>query len=160
MKKLFVFLSGLIFFTAVNAQLVPSIREQKTLVLDHEKIFTAKEITSLDSILQKYREATGRIVLISTDTLDVSSGYYADNIVNQFVTDTTNKPFIFMLLLSRKNQLILASVNDKVRPFIKDKTLFEILDAGIPSFKEKRTAEGSKLICKKAMAFLNTLPGQ
>jgi hypothetical protein len=160
MKKLFVLVSGLIFFTSVNGQLVPSVRERKTLVLDHEKIFTAKEITGLDSILQKYRDATGRVVLISTDTLDVSSGQYTDGIVNRLVTDTANKPFIFMLLLSRKNQLILASVNDKVRPFIKDKSLFEILDAGIPSFKEKRAAEGSGLICKKAMAFLNTLPGQ
>ena len=153
MKKLFILFSGLLFFTAANAQ-------AKNLVLDHEKIFTAKEITGLDTMLQKYREATGRIVLISTDTIDVSSKYYADNIVTQYVTDTANKPFIFMLLLSRKNQLILASVNDKVRPFIKEKTLFEILDAGIPSFREKRAAEGSGLICKKAMAFLNTLPGQ
>jgi uncharacterized membrane protein YgcG len=160
MKKLFVLFSGLVFLTAINAQLIPSIQESKKLVLDHEKIFTAKEITGLDTMLQKYREATGSIVLIATDTLDVSTGYYADNIVNQYVTDTANKPFIFMLLLSRKNQLILASVNDKVRPFIKDKTLFEILDAGIPSFKEKKAAEGSKLICKKAMTFLNTLPGQ
>jgi len=57
-----------------------------------QKIFTAKEITGLDTMLQKYRETTGRIVLISTDTLDVSSQYYADNIVNQYVTDTANRP--------------------------------------------------------------------
>jgi hypothetical protein len=153
MKKLFVLFPGLLFFVMAAAQ-------PKRLVHDHEKIFTAKEITGLDTMLQKYRDATGRIVLISTDTLDVSSQYYGDNIVNQYVTDTANRPFIFMLLLSRKNQMILASINDKVRPFIKERTLLEILDAGIPSFREKRSAEGSMLICKKAMAFLNTLPGQ
>jgi len=158
MKKIFVLFYGLFFFTATNAQLVPSIRESKKLVLDHEKIFTTKEFNSLDSMLQKYREVTGRVVLISTDTLDVSSQYYTDNIVNQYITDTADRPFIFMLLLSRKNQLILASVNDKVRPFIKERTLLEILDAGIPSFREKRSADGSRLICKKAMEFLNSLP--
>jgi len=150
MKKLFVFLPGLIFFTAINAQ-------QKKLVLDHEKIFTTKETSSLDSMLQKYRKATGKIALIVSDTVDVSSGYYTDNIVNQLVPDTANRPYIFMLLLSRKNQMILASVNDKVRPFIKERTLLDILDAGIPSFKLKKAAEGSTLICNKAMEFLNTL---
>jgi len=54
--------------------------------------------------------------------------------------------------------MILASVNDKVKPFIKDRTLLEILDAGIPSFRERKSAEGSRLICKKAMEFLNSLP--
>lgn len=153
MKKLFVLFPGLLFFVMVTAQ-------PKKLVYDQEKIFTDKEITGLDTMLQKYRDATGRIVLICTDTLNVSSQYYADNIVTQYVTDTANKPFMFMLLLSRKNQMILASVNDKVRPYIKERTLLEILDAGIPAFREKRSAEGSRLICKKAMAFLNTLPGQ
>ena len=150
MKKYFALFFALFFTTITNAQ-------QKTLVFDHEKIFTPTERIRLDSMLQEYRKSTGRIVLINTDTLDVSNGAYADNLVNQFVTDSTNKPFIFMLLLSRKNQLILASVNDKVKPYIKEKTLFEILDAGIPSFKVKRPAEGSTLICKKAMKFLNTL---
>jgi hypothetical protein len=65
-----------------------------------------------------------------------------------------------MLLLSKKKVMILASVNDKVKPFIKDRTLLDILDAGIPSFKENRSVEGSKLVCKKAMEFLNTLPGK
>jgi len=92
MRTLFFIFSGLLFFTATNAQLVPSIRESKKLVFDNQKIFTAKEITGLDTMLQKYRETTGRIVLISTDTLDVSSQYYADNIVNQYVTDTANRP--------------------------------------------------------------------
>lgn len=151
MKKYFALFFALFFTTITNAQ-------QKTLVFDHEKIFTSAELTRLDSMLQEYRKSTGKIVLINTDTLDVSNGAYADNLVLQFVTDSTNKPFIFMLLLSRKNQLILASVNDKVKPFIKDKTLFEILDAGIPSFRVKSVAEGSRLICKKAMEFLNTLP--
>lgn len=153
MKKYPALFFGLLFFIAATAQ-------QKTLVLDHEKIFTAKEIASLDSMLQQYRRSSGRIVLISTDTLNVSTRQYADNLVNQFVPEGANKPFIFMLLLSRKNQMILASVNDKVRPFIKERTLLDILDAGIPSFGKKQSAEGSKLICKKAMGFLNTLPGK
>ena len=150
MKNIFTVPIAFLFLMTTYAQ-------QKSLVVDHEKIFTATERTGLDTLLQKYKRSTGKIVLIATDTADVSSGYYADNLVNQFVTDSTNKPFVFMLLLSRKNQLILASVNDKVKPYIKEKTLYEILDAGIPSFKVKQTAEGSTLICKKAMKFLNTL---
>ncbi len=150
MKNIFTVSVAFLFITTTYAQ-------QKSLVVDHEKIFTATERNSLDTLLQKYKRSTGKIVLIATDTADVSSGYYADNLVNQFVKDSTNKPFVFMLLLSRKNQLILASVNDKVKPYIKEKTLYEILDAGIPSFKVKQTAEGSTLICKKAMKFLNTL---
>jgi hypothetical protein len=150
MKNICTVSIALLFITTTNAQ-------QKSLVADHEKIFTATELTNLDTLLQKYKRSTGKIVLIATDTADVSSGYYTDNLVNQFVTDSTNKPYIFMLLLSRKNQLILASVNDKVKPYIKEKTLYEILDAGIPSFKIKRPAEGSTLICKKAMKFLNVL---
>ncbi|HWN88405.1 MAG TPA: hypothetical protein VNM35_05065, partial [Chitinophagaceae bacterium] len=84
----------------------------------------------------------------------------ATNLVNRFVKGDANKPYIFMLLLSKKKVMILASVNDKVKPFIKERTLLDILDAGIPSFGEKKNEEGSKLICKKAMEFLNTLPGK
>ena len=153
MKKYPVLVFALLFFIAVTAQ-------QKKLVLDHEKIFTTKEIASLDSLLQQYRRSSGRLVLISTDTLDVSTDQYATDLVNRFVKGSTNKPYIFMLLLSKKKVMILASVNDKVKPFIKDRTLLDILDAGIPSFKENRSAEGSKLVCKKAMEFLNKLPGK
>ena len=153
MKKYPALFVVLLFFLAATAQ-------QKKLVLDHEKIFTAKEIASLDSMLQQYRRSSGRIILISTDTLDVSTGQYATNLVNQFVKVSTNKPYVFMLLLSKKKVMILASVNDKVKPFIKDRTLLDILDAGIPSFKKGRSAEGSMLVCKKAMEFLNTLPGK
>jgi uncharacterized membrane protein YgcG len=153
MKKYPALFAGLLFFIAVTAQ-------QKKHVLDHEKIFTTKEIASLDSMLQQYRRSSGRIILISTDTLDVSKEQYATNLVNQFVKGSAGKPYIFMLLLSKKKVMILASINDKVKPFIKDRTLLDILDAGIPAFKENRTAEGSKLVCKKAMEFLNTLPGK
>ena len=153
MKKYPALFAALLFFITVTAQ-------KKKLVLDHEKIFTAKEIASLDSMLQQYRRISGRIILISTDTVDVSSDQYATDLVNRFVNGSTNKPYIFMLLLSKKKVMILASVNDKVKPFIKDRTLLDILDAGIPSFKENRSAEGAKLVCKKAMQFLNTLPGK
>ena len=153
MKKYPALFVALLFFIAATAQ-------QEKLVLDHEKIFSTKEIASFDSMLQQYRRSSGRIILISTDTLDISSGQYATNLANQFVKGSTNKPYIFMLLLSKKKVMILASVNDKVKPFIKDRTLLDILDAGIPSFKEGRSAEGSKLVCKKAMKFLNTLPGK
>ena len=153
MKKYPALFVALLFFITVNAQ-------QKKLVLDHEKIFTAKEISSLDSMLQKYRRSSGRIVLISTDTVDVSTDQYATNLVNQFVKGSTNKPYVFMLLLSKKKVMILASINDKVKPFIKQRTLLDILDAGIAALKEGRSAEGSMLVCKKAMKFLNTLPGK
>ena len=153
MKKYPALFIALLFFIGVTAQ-------QKKLVLDHEKIFTAKEISSLDSMLQQYRRSSGRIILIATDTANVSTEQYATNLVNQFVKGSTNKPYVFMLLLSKKRVMILASVNDKVKPFIKDRTLLDILDAGIPSFKEGRSAEGSTLVCKKAMQFLNTLPGK
>jgi uncharacterized membrane protein YgcG len=146
MKKYPALFVCLLFFISATAQ-------QKKLVLDNEKIFTAKEIASLDSMLQQYWQRSGRIIIISTDTLDISSAQYATNLVNRFVKGSTNKPYVFMLLLSRKKVMILASINDKVKPFIKDRTLLEILDAGIPSFKENRTAEGSKLVCKKAMEF-------
>ena len=112
MKKYFALFFALFFTAITNAQ-------QKKLLFDHEKIFTPTERIRLDGMLQEYRKSTGRIVLINTDTSDVSNGAYADNLVNQFVTDSISKPFIFMLLLSRKNQLILASVNDQVKPFIK-----------------------------------------
>jgi hypothetical protein len=153
MKKYPALFIALLFFIGVTAQ-------QKKLVLDHEKIFTAKEISSLDSMLQKYRRSSGRIVLISTDTVDVSTDQYATNLVNQFVKGSTNKPYVFMLLLSKKKVMILASINDKVKPFIKQRTLLDILDAGIAALKEGRSAEGSMLVCKKAMKFLNTLPGK
>jgi len=153
MKKYPALFVGLLFFTAIAAQ-------ERKLVLDQEKLFTPKEITSLDSILQQYRRSSGRIVLISTDTADVSSEKYATNLASRFVKGSTHKPYIFMLLLSKTKVMILASVNDKVKPFIKNRTLLDILDAGIPSFKENRTAEGSRLVCKKAMEFLNTLPGK
>jgi uncharacterized membrane protein YgcG len=153
MKKYPALFAALLFFIAVTAQ-------QKKLVLDHEKIFTAKEIASLDSMLQQYKRSSGRIILISTDTVDISTEQYATNLANQFVKGNANKPYIFMLLLSKKKVMILASINDKVKPFIKDRTLLDILDAGIPSFKENRSVEGSMLVCKKAMQFLNTLPGK
>lgn len=150
MKKIF-------FLFLMLVSLKAAIAQSPALVLDKEGLFTPNEISRLDSQLQQYRLRTGNIVLVASDTADISSGQYADNLVRAFVPDSTQRTFVFMFLLSRKNQLLFASVNSKLKPYVTDALLLDILQTGIPDIKEKRRAEGTLLICKKAMEFLDGL---
>ncbi|MBK9569940.1 MAG: TPM domain-containing protein [Chitinophagaceae bacterium] len=141
-----------ILLAAINTNAQP-----KTLVQDKENLFTIDEVTRLDSMLQHYRQQTGKLVLIVTDTADISEATYSNQITKQYVPDSTKKVFVFMLLLSRKNQLLFTAVNEPLRPFVTQELLLEIMNAGIPSLKEKRREESALLICKKAMEFLDGL---
>lgn len=152
MKKFLSFYFGFLFLTIANAQPTP-------LVLDQEKLFTADEVSRLDSMLHAYRQSSGHfVVVVSTDTLDVSPEEYIDRLAKSSYSDNTENSFGYFLLLSRKNQLVFCAVNDNLKPFISQDLLLDILNAGLPSLKEKRTAEGVMMICRRAMEFLDRLP--
>ena len=146
----------IIFFILLAA--ANTIAQPKTLVQDKENLFTIDEVTRLDSMLQYYRLQTGKMVIIVTDTADISAATYTDQITKQYVPDSTKKIPVFMLLLSRKNQLLFTAVNAPLRPYVTQELLLEIMNAGIPALKEKRREESATQICKKAMEFLNGLP--
>jgi hypothetical protein len=150
MKKHILLFTGLVLAAISYSQREP-------LVLDNEKMFTRAETKRLDSMLQAYRAKTKNIVLIYTDTADLSLRKYPDSLAIKYSPDSLAKPYIFMLLLSREKDLVLASVNDKVLTVIPRPELFKILDAGIPSIQKGRKEEAARLICEKGMLFLDEL---
>ena len=146
-------------FIAINIFLqTASFAQSKPLVIDKEKIFSVAESKRLDSMLQQYRKLTGKIILICSDTADVSQAKFTDNLANKYAEGIKPKPYIFMLLLSQKRQHVLVSVNDRIIAAVGQRSLLYILDAGIVSFRENKNEQGATQICRKAMEFLNSLP--
>lgn len=121
-------------------------------VYDQENLFTSGEAAKLDSMLQQYSIRSGNNMFIVSDTADVSVNVYADRLFIQY--NSTGKPSL-ILLMSRKNSLLLIAVNAKLRPYLSQEQMMAMINAGIPSFRDKRTADGAKLICLKAMELLN-----
>lgn len=121
-------------------------------VYDRENIFTSSETAKLDSMLQQYSIRSGNNMFIVSDTADISANVYADRLFTQF--SSMEKPAL-ALLMSRKNSLLLIAVNAKLRPYLSQEQMMAMINAGIPSFRDKRTADGAKLICLKAMELLN-----
>lgn len=121
-------------------------------VYDRENIFSSSEAAKLDSMLDQYSIHSGCNMFIVSDTADISANVYADRLFTQI--SSIEKPSL-ALLMSRKNSLLLIAVNAKLRPYLSQEQMMAMINAGIPSFKDKKTAEGSKLVCLKAMELLN-----
>jgi uncharacterized membrane protein YgcG len=132
--------------------------QQKSHVLDKEKLFSPDEITRLDSLLQQYHQRTANIILIATDSADINDPAYKNELFWQFIPDTTTIEKMLMLLMSRKSQAIRMVASRPLLPYISQEQLLEIIGTGIPSIKEKRREEGATIICKKAMELLDGLP--
>jgi len=63
------------------------VAQTKTLVRDREQLFTEAEVVRLDSMLQQYLSRTGNLLLIATDSLDVSTNTFS----NAFFFRTRNR---------------------------------------------------------------------
>lgn len=121
-------------------------------VYDRENIFSSSEAAKLDSILQQYSMHSVCNMFIVSDTANITASVYADSLFTQF--NSIKKPAL-ALLMSRKNSLLLIAVNAKLRPYLSQEQMMAMINAGIPSFRDKKTADGAKLICLKAMELLN-----
>lgn len=173
MKKAFCISAFSLFFLCANAQ-------QKILVADKEHLFTTEEISRVDSLLQDYHKRSGNLVVVCTDTLDVSAKTYKDSLIKLYTGDKPIKPYAVFLLLSRKNSTVRLESNDlptdsSVKKDLtkteKEQSVYitedrkegleefmKIVTYGLPAFKEKKLEEGVTIICQKAMEFLDTLP--
>ena len=142
----------MLFVLAMNAQ-------QKKLVTDKESLFTKEEGIRIDSMLQAYKQSSGNLVVVCTDSLDVSTTVYKDSLVAEYSREDMHKTFALFLLLSRKNGLIQLVSNELTKDMPNRMEAFlKIVSYGIPSIKEKRREEGVTIICKKAKEFLDSLP--
>lgn len=132
--------------------------QSSKMIQDKERIFTEAEVLRLDSMLQQYHLQSGNFLLIVTDSLDISTDSYSGHFFREYGIDSNSKKAALALMLSRKNGLVFMAANKHLRPFISQEQLIEMLNAGIPSLKEKRREEAARLICEKAMMLLATIP--
>jgi hypothetical protein len=157
----------------------------QTLLTDKEHLFTSEEIYRIDSMLQNYYKTSGNLIVVCTDTLDVSTKTYKDSLISLYTGNLPNKPYAVFLLLSRKNSIIQLESNDLSKDSSEKKDTIDlvkvnaekppsiyptndtkerlddfmkIVSYGVPALKEKKREEGVMIICKKAMEFLNALP--
>jgi len=152
MKKIISILTCSLFALAINAQ-------QIKLVTDKESIFTSEEINRIDSLLQAYKQSSGNLVVVCTDSLDVSTKAYKDSLIAKYTKDDAQKPYAIFLLLSRKNSIVLLVSNDLTKDIPNRLEEFmKIVSYGVPALKEKKLEEGVTIICRKAMGFLDSLP--
>lgn len=119
----------------------------------------AAEIKEVDSLLRNYHQKTGNHVLVlTTDTLDgLGPEEYSIRFARQQQLGNAQNQKGFIFLMSRKNQLLYLVASDPLKDLVSREKLMEIINEGIPALKEKRTAEGLVLICKKAMECLDKL---
>lgn len=112
----------------------------------------------MDSMLQQYHKATGYYVLLSTDKANVNAKEYMNPLFENYFPDSTSNNSVFMLLMSRTHSSILIRVSKPLLPHLTQQHFMDMLGAGVPALREKRTAEGTTLILQKAMEYLNQLP--
>ncbi len=151
MKQSIALLFALLMYSVLFAQ-------SQTLVQDKENLFTTEETNLIDSLLQAYRNKSGNLVVVYTDTSDISAEGFAASVQMRYGSPATDGYYSFILLMSRKNSLLFASVNSHTLPFVNDQLLLGLLEPGFQSLKEKRRAEGVTRICMKAIEFLEQLP--
>lgn len=128
------------------------------LVIDKEGLFTAPEEVRIDSVLRAYHNKSGNLVALYSDSADVSEESFGDRVEALFAHDFTDTAYSYILMLSRNHSLVISSLNKKTSPFLNKEFLMNILNAGIPSLKEKRLEEGVLLIFSEAMVYLDSLP--
>ena len=135
-----------------------ALAQSAALVQDKESLLTGEEHNRIDSLLQAYRNRTGNLIAVYTDTADISAEGFTHSVQLQYGQPATDKHYNFILLMSRKNAFVFASVNQQTVPFVNDGLLTGILESGFASLREKRRAEGITQICIKAIKFLDQLP--
>lgn len=143
-----------------------SLKAQKVLLRDQEKLFTTAELKKIDSLLQHYYKATGNYVsVVTTDTLDILPGDYSERFAKQQGLSEPDH-YGLVLLMSRRQGLIYLTGTGQLERIIKQEkdlvpfaqdALEGIISVGIPDLGEKRTAEGVMKICNKAMNFIEDL---
>lgn len=144
----FLFAILLISSVQVSAQLY---------VLDMEKYLAPEEIGRVDSMLADFHKRTGKVVLMSTDTLNVRDPLYSNELFRRYFPDTTSSEKVLILLMSRKNQLVQMTASKTLLGKINDQMLLEMIRAGAPSLQAKRREEGVTIILKKAMEAMEKL---
>jgi uncharacterized membrane protein YgcG len=124
-------------------------------VLDKEQYLDAEEISRVDSLLSAYHKRTGTVVLMSTDSLNINSPTYVNELFQKYFPDTTSSTRVLMLLMSRKHQFVKMVASKPLMPHITQQQMLEMISAGAPSLQAKRREEGVTLILKKAMETLD-----
>ncbi|MBK9660538.1 MAG: TPM domain-containing protein [Chitinophagaceae bacterium] len=151
MKQSLALLLALMMYSSLFAQ-------SQTQVQDKENLFTSQEVQRIDSLLQAYRKKSGNLVVVYTVMADISAEGFATSVQMQYGSPATDSFYSFILLMSRKNSLLFASVNKYTLPYVNEDLLLSLLESGFESLKQKRTAEGVTQICMKAIEFLEQLP--
>ena len=127
---------------------------QIVLVEDKEQLFTTGEIQRIDSMLQQFHQRTGYYVLLSTDSADINAKSYHNSLFELYFPDSSSTNFVLMLLMNRKHSNINIRFSKNLMSDISERDLIEMLNAGLPSFQQRKRAEGATLILQKAMEYL------
>ena len=126
-------------------------------VLDIEKYLSPEEAARVDSMLAGFHKRTGKLVLMSTDTLNIQDPSYKNDLFSRYYPNSTSTEKVMMLILSRKNQLVQITMGRNLKPFFSDQEITEMIFAGAPALQAKRREEGVTTILRKAMEALNAL---
>lgn len=126
-------------------------------VLDIEKYLSPEELGRVDSMLAGFHKRTGKVVLMSTDSLNIQDPLYKNELFSRYYPDSTSSQKVMMLILSRKNQLVQITMGRNLQPFFAEQKITEMIFAGAPALQAKRREEGVTIILRKAMEALETL---
>jgi uncharacterized membrane protein YgcG len=126
-------------------------------VLDLEKYLSPEEATRVDSMLAGFHKRTGKVVLMSTDSLNIKEPSYKSNLFSRYYPDSTSNERVMMLVLSRKNQLVQITMSRNLLPFFTDQKITEMIFAGAPALQARRREEGVTTILRKVMEALEAL---
>ena len=127
-------------------------------VLDKEQIFKAEDLHRIDSMLQQFYQSTGYYVLLATDKEDINAKEYVNPLFMNYFPDSTGTNSVLMLLMSRTHSSIIIRASKPLMQHLAQQNFMDMIGAGIPALRDKRTVEGTTLILLKAMEHLNRLP--
>ena len=131
--------------------------QAQSYVLDMEKYLSAEEVARVDSMLAEFHKRTGKVVLMSTDSLNIHDPSYKNDLFSRYFPDSTSTEKVMMLVMSRKNQLVQITIGRNLLPYFTEQKLTEMIFAGAPALQARRREEGVTIILRKAMEALEAL---
>jgi len=147
---------GFVLFTMISLVSV----QEKSLVQDREGLFSPSGVVSMDSMLRDYQERMGIYILVVTDSADISKEGYSDLVFLEYGIQAKGKKEALVLSMSRRNSKVFVTVNRQLKKRLTEQQVNGILEAGIPSLREKKPEEAAIIICRKAIDILDRLMAQ
>ena len=130
----------------------------QTYVQDLEHLFTAEEVKRIDSVLSRYHQQTGNYLLLTTDSTNIDLPDYKNPLFAKFWPDESSGNAVLMLTMCRTHSKIKIFISKPLTVYFQLPQLAEMLNEGLPYFKEKKREQAVMAVFQKAIQKLDALP--